>query len=146
MNVDAQGSADLAGLLATGERAAFHGRPADAVSATPPVTPTSTVKTASALQRRRQSALTTTSSADTVPSDRIVRHRSREPPPPPSGWQCIARPVRAGEDDRGPPSLAHPAGSPRRLGQGPPLGGAVLPAGAEATTRPSQPKIAVLRW
>ncbi len=33
MNVDAQGSADLAGLLATGERAAFHGRPADAISA-----------------------------------------------------------------------------------------------------------------
>ena len=32
MNVDAQGSADLAGLLASGERAAFHGRPADAVS------------------------------------------------------------------------------------------------------------------
>ena len=28
-----QGASDLAGLLATGERAAFHGRPADAVSA-----------------------------------------------------------------------------------------------------------------
>lgn len=33
MDVDVQGSVDLARLLATGERAAFHGRPADAVSA-----------------------------------------------------------------------------------------------------------------
>jgi tetratricopeptide (TPR) repeat protein len=33
VNTDTQGSADLAGLLATGERAAFHGRPADAISA-----------------------------------------------------------------------------------------------------------------
>lgn len=33
MTTDAQSPADLTGLLAAGERAAFHGRPADAVSA-----------------------------------------------------------------------------------------------------------------